>query len=499
MSRILIISNRLPLHISIEKDELHAKPSVGGLATGMRSIHGASNSKWIGWSGLNEEILTPDLIEKEQKALEKENCIPVLLTEAEIEGFYSGFSNNTIWPLFHYFTEFTDFSEENWHYYYKVNKKYADVISENIQDGDKLWIHDYQLLLLPKLVKERHPNVLIGFFLHIPFPSFEVFRILPWRKEILEGILGADLVGFHTYNYERHFLSSVRRLLGFDISLNEIHLPDRTVIADSFPMGIDYDRFNKAAVKQRQKSVKDKSEIMRSIEKHLSHAPDFKLVLSIDRLDYTKGIANRLRAYEYFLEKYPEFKEKVTLIMLVVPSRSSVEQYVLMKKEVDELVGMINGKFSTINWTPVWYFYRALPFENLIDLYVSSDVALLTPIRDGMNLVAKEYVASKIDQKGVLILSEMAGASQEMSEAIIINPNSTKEIADALKDALLMPESEQIKNNRIMQQRLKRYNVENWAADFLRALNKVQSIQENYLSKKINPAINGWATSPVVI
>lgn len=489
MSRILIVSNRLPVQISITKNEFDVQPSVGGLATGMKSVHGSANSEWIGWSGLNEDLLTHSLKVKEQRALKKENCIPVYLNEEEIEGFYSGFSNNTIWPLFHYFTEFTDFSELNWHHYKAVNKKFADVISKNLKKGDKLWIHDYHLLLLPSLIKEKHPDVLIGFFLHIPFPSFEVFRILPWRKTILEGMLGADLIGFHTYNYERHFLSSVRRLLGFDISLNEIHLHNRTVIADSFPMGVDYERFHKAALRQRQKSVKDKSEIVKSIEKHLLLTPDFKLILSIDRLDYTKGIANRLRAFEYFLEKYPEFREKVTLVMLVVPSRSSVDQYILMKKEVDELVGMINGKYSTINWNPVWYFYRALPFENLIDLYISSEVALLTPIRDGMNLVAKEYVAAKIDKKGVLILSEMAGAAQEMSEAIIINPNSNEEIADALHDALVMPENEQIKSMRIMQQRLKRYNVENWAADFLRAMNKVQSIQENYLSKKINPAI----------
>lgn len=486
MSRILIVSNRLPLKISLKNDDLIVEPSVGGLATGMKSVHGSAKSKWIGWSGLSEETLTPSLKIKEQQALDKEDCIPVYLTDKEIERFYGGFSNNTIWPLFHYFTEFTDYSEKNWQSYYDVNKKFADVISENIREGDKLWIHDYHLLLLPKMVKERNPQTLIGFFLHIPFPSFEVFRILPWRKEILEGMLGADLLGFHTYNYERHFLSSVRRLLGFDISLNEIHLHDRTVIADSFPMGIDYDRFHNAALK---KSEREKSDIIKSIEKHSMLIPGIKLILSIDRLDYTKGIANRLRAFELFLQRYPEFKEKVTLVMLVVPSRSNVEQYKLMKKEVDELVGMINGKYSTINWAPVWYFYRALPFESLVDLYVSCQVALLTPIRDGMNLVAKEYVASKVDKKGVLILSEMAGAAQEMSEAFIINPNSYGEIADAIKDALLMPESEQEKSIGIMQRRLIRYNVENWAADFLRALSKIESLQNSYLSKKLTPAI----------
>lgn len=489
MNKTLIVSNRLPLQITLDKNDFMVKPSVGGLATGMKSVHGSSDSQWIGWSGLESEALTPDLLKKEKKALAKENCIPVHLSGEEIERFYSGFSNRTIWPLFHYFTEFTSYSEKNWKSYCAVNKKYADVILKNIKEGDKLWIHDYHLLLLPMLIKEKMPNVLIGFFLHIPFPSYEVFRILPWRKEILQGMLGSDLLGFHTYNYERHFLSSVRRLLGYDITLNEIDLQDRTVIADSFPMGIDYDRFHNAAISQQQKSVKDKSKIQKSIEKHLLLTPEFKLILSIDRLDYTKGIANRLRAFEHFLQKYPEFKELVTLVMLVVPSRSNVKQYKLMKSEVDGLVGKINGKHSTVNWTPVWYFYRAMPFENLIDLYVSSEIALLTPIRDGMNLVAKEYIASKIDKKGVLILSEMTGASQEMSEALIINPNSNEEIADAIKEALTMPEKEQIKRNSIMQNRLKRYNVDNWAADFMRALNKVHSVQNKYLSKKITTKI----------
>lgn len=490
MSKLIIVSNRLPLQISINDEKLNVSPSVGGLATGVKSVHkGYKNSKWVGWSGLtNEEI--PQKLEKEVlKAVDKEDCVTVPLSEEDMELYYFGFSNKTIWPLFHYFTQFTEFRQEHWAAYKAVNQKFADVIIDLIESGDKVWVHDYQLLLLPQMIKDKRPDVSIGFFLHIPFPSFEVFRILPWRSEILEGMLGADLLGFHTFDYERHFLSSVRRILGFDASFNEINVKGRIIKAESFPMGIDYDRFYNAALSQQQKSIKDRSKVQQELSRYQLMSPEVKLVLSIDRLDYTKGIALRLRAFEHFLTKYPEFIEKVTLIMLAVPSRASVEHYQLMKSEVDELVGRINGKYSTINWTPIWYFYRSLPFENLIDLYSSSDIAMLTPIRDGMNLVAKEYIASKIDKKGVLILSEMAGAAKEMSEALVINPNNDDEIADALKLALTMPVDEQISRNKVLQNRLKRYDVARWASDFMNSLNKTEELKETYLAKKLTSKI----------
>jgi trehalose 6-phosphate synthase/phosphatase len=302
-------------------------------------------------------------------------------------------------------------------------------------------------------------------------------------------MLGADLLGFHTFNYERHFLSSVRRLLGHEIYFNEINMENRIVKAESFPMGIDYDRFHNTAQRNQQRSVKDKSKIQQDIDKYLLMSPEMKLVLSIDRLDYSKGIANRLYAYEFFLDKYPEFREKVTLVMLTVPSRSNVPQYQAMKSEVDEQVGRINGKYSTVNWNPVWYFYRSMPFNDLIDLYTSSEIALILPVRDGMNLVAKEYIASRIDQKGVLIISEMAGASQEMSEAIIVNPNNREEIADALREAIMMPEEEQITRNSILQARLQRYNIDKWADDFMQSLDRIKEKQSSYESKKLTGTI----------
>lgn len=468
MSKTIIISNRLPLQLQIENKTVHATPSVGGLATGMKSVHKDSNGVWIGWTGLTEEEIPANLLDDVIEATIKEQCIPVSLTKEDIDGFYYGFSNRTIWPLFHYFMEFTEFEKESWQSYVTVNEKYAEVVLDNIEEGDTVWVHDYQLMLLPALIKKKRPDVQIGFFLHIPFPSYEVFRTLPWREEILKGLLGSDLIGFHTYDYQRHFLSSVSRILRHEVGFNEITLKDRIVTANSYPMGIDYNKFAKAAAKHD--ATKNQSELQRRLDIHIDTTPDAKMILSIDRLDYSKGIANRLRAYEYFLEKYPEFKEKVRLVMLAVPSRSNVPQYQLLKKEIDELVGRINGKFSSVSWTPIWYFYRSMPFENLIDLYTTCDIALLTPIRDGMNLVAKEYIATRTDETGVLILSEMAGAAQEMSEALIINPNNFEEIADTLKQAIEMPKAEQIKRNKFLKKRLRRYNVEKWADDFMTSL-----------------------------
>jgi trehalose 6-phosphate synthase/phosphatase len=485
MNRFLIISNRLPLQIDVTHNDIDIQPSVGGLATGMKSVSKFFNSQWIGWSGVDKNQLTKDQVNIVNEALEAEGCIDVNLTSDEVELYYEGFSNKTLWPLFHYFNQFVVYEEEQWEAYKLVNRKFADVIADNIKGVDYIWIHDYHLLLLPQLIKERFPKVTIGFFLHIPFPSYELFSILPWRNEIINGMLGADLLGFHTFDYERHFMSSVRRLMGYDININEIHLPKRIVKVDNFPMGIDYDKFHNAALESQTRSVRHKSEIRQELERYYLLYPDTKFILSIDRLDYTKGLINRLEAYEYFLENYPEYREKVTLVLLAVPSRIGVEQYQQMKSEVDETVGRINGKFSYINRMPIWYFYRSMPFENLVDLYNYCEIALITPIRDGMNLVAKEYIACKTDGHGVLILSEMAGASKEMSEALIINPNDRKQIAEAIKTAIEMPLQEQIERNSYLQKRLKRYNIEKWGMEFLNSLEKVRRNEQKYLGMKL--------------
>jgi len=485
MKRLVIVSNRLPVGIEIEDNKIDVKPNVGGLATGMRSVSQKYDSLWIGWSGLYAEDLSLEMRRKTDEALKKEKCLPVYIGTEEIEKYYYGFSNRTIWPLFHYFTQYTEYYQEFWETYVEINRRFARILKEHLRKDDVLWIHDYHLLLLPRMIKEEFPAIPVGFFLHIPFPSYEVFRILPWRKEIIEGMLGADLLGFHTFDYERHFLSSVRRLLGYDIEFNRINLRTRLSIVDAFPMGIDYEKFHQSALEHRQKSEKDRLDIQKDIENFLSMSPGRKLILSIDRLDYSKGIPNRLHAFEHFLNKYPQYLEKVTLVMLAVPSRDQVEQYQLIKKEVDELVGRINGDYATINWTPVWYFYRSMPFEELIDLYASSEVALITPVRDGMNLVAKEFIATKTEGRGVLILSEMAGAAKEMGEAILINPNNMDEIADAIYHALEMPAEEQKQRLEVLQERLQRYDIDKWAGDFMDSLLEVADQQKKYLDKRL--------------
>lgn len=489
MGKTIIISNRLPVQLQIDGDTITAIPSVGGLATGMKSVHSGGDSLWIGWSGLTDEEIPEGLAPKIDKALKEHGSSKVNLTESDVDGFYYGFSNRTIWPLFHYFMEYTEFELDSWNTYVAVNQKFADAILEKSGNDDTIWVHDYQLMLVPQMVRQQRPNVSIGFFLHIPFPSFEIFRTLPWREKLLEGLLGSDLIGFHTYNYERHFLSSVRRLLGLEVSFNEVLLDDRVIKVDSFPMGIDYKKFSDAAKEHDEKKEKQQSELQQRLNAHKESAPDAKFILSIDRLDYTKGIAKRLNAFEYFLNKYPQYKEKVRLIILAVPSRSNVPQYQLLKKEVDELVGRINGELSTVSWTPIWYFYRSMPFDNLIDLYTSSDIALLTPIRDGMNLVAKEYIATRTDRTGVLILSEMAGSANEMNESLLINPNNFEQIADALYEAINMPIEEQKSRNGFLQKRLERYNVEKWANDFMKSLRDQKVKTHTRVSRKLTASV----------
>lgn len=489
MSKTIIISNRLPVQLEIHNNEIKTTPSVGGLATGMKSVHSGSNDLWIGWSGLTDENIPENLESKIDSTLKNHGCAKVKLNAKEVDGFYFGFSNRTIWPLFHYFLEYSEFELDNWEIYKAVNQKFADEIIAKADDDDIIWVHDYQLMLVPQMVKEKKPDISIGFFLHIPFPSYEIFRTLPWREEILRGLMGSDLIGFHTYDYERHFLSSVRRLLGLDVSFNEVHIENRIVKVDSFPMGIDYKKFSEAGKANSLNITENQSDFQQRLNAHKESTKDAKLILSIDRLDYTKGIAKRLNAFEYFLNKHPEYKEKVRLIILAVPSRSNVPQYQLLKKEVDELVGRINGEFSTVNWTPIWYFYRSMPFENLIDLYTSCDIAWLTPIRDGMNLVAKEYIATRTDKTGVLILSEMAGSANEMNESLLINPNNFEQTVDALQQAINMPVEEQQERNDILQKRLERYNVEKWAKDFVNSLKEQKENSISYVSKKLGKEI----------
>ncbi len=476
MSKLLIVSNRIPVNVTKKVGKLHFEPSAGGVATGLNSFYKSHDSVWIGWPGIAREKLRDKEKDEIREYLGREKCHPVFFSQKDAENYYQGFCNKTIWPLFHHFPLYASYSKSFWESYRRVNQSFCDMVVEVAEPKDTIWVHDYQLMLLPAMIREQLPGTSIGFFLHVPFPSFEVFRLMPWRKEILEGILGADLIGFHTNDYVLHFLDSVHRLLGYEHSFGQITAANRVIKADVFPMGIDYKRFSTAA---EDPSVQ---RVVARIKKKLG---DRKIVLSVDRLDYTKGIPQRLEVFDLFLESNPQYKEKVTLVLVVVPSRIGVEHYAQMKRTVDELVGKINGKHGTIGWMPIWYLYRFQPFRSLAALYRVADAALVTPMRDGMNLIAKEYVAARSDGKGVLILSEMAGASKELGEALIVNPNNQEETAEALKQALTMPEEEQIERNRNMQKRLGRYNVVRWGTDFLDALSSVKRLQEELSVRKL--------------
>jgi trehalose 6-phosphate synthase/phosphatase len=432
---------------------------------------------WIGWPGI--EVDEESRKKLKSKAAERQ-AWPVFIDAETMDKFYHGFCNSTIWPLFHYFSTMAKFDEADWTQYVKVNEIFRDAILNTIRPGDTIWIHDYQLMLLPKLLREKLPELPVGFFLHTPFPSYDVFRTLPtaWRKQILDGILGADLIGFHTIDYMQHFLRCCLRILGIDNNFGQLVVDgERAVRVDTFPMSVDYQR-----IRETIKSV----EVQEEAKRLRSTLVNLKTVLSLDRLDYTKGIRHRLEAFTTFLGQFPEWHRRVVLLLSVVPSRLGAEHYQEMKEEIDKLVGNINGKFGTIDWTPIVYRYRFLPHEQLLALYAASDVALVTPLRDGMNLIAKEYVASRPDEKGVLILSEMAGAARELGEALIINPNNQQEIVEALKTALEMPETEQIRRNQVMQTRLERYDVVHWGQEFVDELNSVKEHQKQFSAKLLD-------------
>jgi trehalose 6-phosphate synthase/phosphatase len=474
--RLVVVSNRLPFTVSFTAGGPEFKPSAGGLTTGLwsyldrQTLDGAERPDylWMGWPGAN----IPPEHEAAVRAYGEQQfkSSPVFLPEESMDRFYLGFCNKTIWPLFHYFPMLTHYEEENWQEYRNINRVFAESVVAALRPDDVLWIHDYHLMLLPKLVREKFPEMPIGFFLHIPFPSWEVFRMLPrpWREEIIEGLLGSSLIGFHTHDYARDFLTSVLRTSGHEHQLGNLTLRERAVEVETFPMGVEFDRFELTA--------KSKETELR-VEELRQKCVGQKVIFSVDRLDYTKGLIHRLRGYETFLKLNPQWHGKVVFIISVAPSRIGVDSYLAMKSELEQTVGRIVGDFGNVHWTPLVYQFRNLTFEEIVPLYRLCDVALITPLRDGMNLVAKEFIASRPDQTGVLILSEMAGAAKEMGEAIIINPFHREDFAKALEQALTMPVEEQIRRNQLLQERLRRYNVVRWADDFMQALMATQKIE----------------------
>tara|TARA_B100000315_G_scaffold122793_1_gene112730 strand:- start:18460 stop:20640 length:2181 start_codon:yes stop_codon:yes gene_type:complete len=468
MSKLIIVSNRLPVSMERRKGGLSFQQGAGGLATGIASFYKTYESIWVGWPGIDSDKIEKNKEEIRKRLISEFNCHPVFLPKRDFDNYYSGFCNNTIWPLFHYFPQHTVYKENFWKSYKRINELFCEEVLTIAKEEDVIWIHDYQLMLLPKLLREKLPDATIGFFLHIPFPSFELFRILPWRNELLEGLIGSDLIGFHTYDYALNFLKSSQRLLGYEQDMGQIHSHDRVIKVDTFPLGIEFKRYYES---------REDPKVEKEIEKLKKDVGKYQVILSIDRLDYTKGIIERLEGFNTFLEKNPEYKEKVVCILVAVPSRSQVTQYKMLKSQVDELIGKINGKHGTIGWIPIHYLYKFLPYAPLTALYNIADISLVTPLRDGMNLIAKEYIATKTDGNGVLILSEMTGAAKELGEALIVNPNNNEEMADAIKKALEMPGLERIEKTRIMQKRIERYNVVKWAEDFVGKLKSTKILQ----------------------
>lgn len=475
-NRLIIAAYRLPFHFVKSQNGFKAIQNTGGLVAAILALSEKFKKtpdpiirNKIVWTGFIDDV--PEGLSAKKIENEYFDIVPVNIDPNLNSLYYGGFCNDLIWPLFHYFPSFCTFNNLYFEAYREANSLLCNKIVKIIKPGDFIWIHDYQLMLLPEMIRKINQDVTIGFFLHIPFPSFELFRLLPknWRESIINGLLGADMIGFHIHDYTQHFIKAVKRNTGFECRQNVIYSPERLVKADAFPISIDYDKFHTATTNTVVMAEKLK------MKKHLA---DQKLIFSVDRLDYSKGLLLRLKGYETFLEKYPQWHSKVVFNMVVVPSRDSIKRYKKMKKEIESTVGRINGKYSTLVWRPVIYQYKHLTFDELVALYDLSDVGLITPLRDGMNLVAKEYVASQVDNTGVLILSEMAGAASELNEAIIINPSDDLEMADAIYTALEMKiEDKQIRIER-MQKRISNYNVFTWAWDFFNQTYELKKQQE---------------------
>ncbi len=459
MSRLLIVANRLPIAVSRVDGALHVERSPGGLATGLSGPHSKSDALWIGWPGDIQDLSGDEHRALEQRLAEL-RAKPVWIPPEDLKEFYEGFSNGALWPLFHHLLDQMPLHVHGWDAYERANARFADEVCRQYTEGDLIWVHDYQLMLLPKMLRDRMPDARIGFFLHIPFPASELFRTIAHRERLLEGVLGADLVGFHTAGYMRSFASSLLRVLGIASNVDRVYYGQREVRLGVFPMGVDTEKFATLA----------DSPAVRTRTAELCAMDDCAIVLGVDRLDYTKGIRRRLLAFEKFLYDHPEFHGRVRLIQVAVPSRTSVEAYQDFRNEVDASIGRINGAFGTAQWAPIHYLYRGIDEVELSALYCAADVLLVTPVRDGMNLVAKEFVASRTDDGGVLVLSEFAGAASELAEAVMMNPFDVDRAAEIFHRALTLPADERLVRMRALRRRVLSYDVHHWVRSSLESL-----------------------------
>jgi trehalose 6-phosphate synthase/phosphatase len=462
--RTVIVSNRLPVTVRTGPEGLTLQRSMGGLATGLTEPHERSKGMWVGWPGLPDEELKGHEVEL-SAMLAEHRLVPVGLNRTQVAAFYESYCNSLVWPLFHSFINTLPLEGLSFETYEEVNQAFAEAAARAWHPGDVVWVHDYQLMRVPALLRRLIPEARIGFFLHIPFPPSEIFRILPSREAIMEGLLGADLIGFHTASYTRAFASSLLRVLGVATDMDRVRWQGREVRLGTFPMGVDAEGY--------QQLGQDPEVLAEAQE--LRGSGDVKLLVGIDRLDYTKGIPRRMLAFERLLKDNPQLHGKVKLIQVAVPSRTEVNAYADFRANVDGLVGRINGAFGTPSWTPLSYLYRGLEAKHVVALYRAADVLLVTPIRDGMNLVAKEFIASRVDEEGVLVLSEFAGAASELAEAVQVNPYDVPRTAEAIKRALdMLPEERKLRMQG-MRRRVLRYHVRRWVEDFLQALDTQSS------------------------
>ena len=467
---LVVVSNRLP--VSLDRDpeggEWRARASSGGLVTAMAPLMQRKGGTWIGWPGAVEEEGVPDL-EGLLEGVSREagyRLKPVPLTAQERDDFYLGFSNEVVWPLFHDLLTLYNFDPAYWRTYRQVNRKYAEAIARHADEDDYVWVHDYHLMNVARELRESGFRGRVGFFLHTPFPARDIYLKLPWRFEILRGLLDYDLVGFQTLRDRRNFLQCVRELL-VDVpmagsgSLVECRLHDRKIRVGSFPISIDFGAFEELA---RDPDVVEKAEALRS------ELPGRRFILGVDRLDYTKGIPYRLEAFREALRRYPELRGRWSLIQIVVPSREDIAEYSELREEIERLVGSINGEFTVSGWVPIHFMYRSLPRPQLLARYRCSEVALITPLKDGMNLVAKEYCASHPDREGVLILSEFAGAADQLQEgALLVNPYDLEGMADAIHTACTLPEAERAERMGRLREGVREQDIYWWVELFMRA------------------------------
>jgi trehalose 6-phosphate synthase/phosphatase len=466
MGRVILVSNRLPVSVRLERGEVVVAPGAGGLASGLSGFHAAADSVWVGWPGETSRLDDRQRVAV-RAAVARARAVPVELSASEIRRYYESFANGVLWPILHYDLERLPTHPRGWASYRTVNERFASAVVDQYRPGDRIWVHDYQLMLVPGLVRERLPDAPIGFFLHVPFPSSELFRILPWRRDLIEGMLGASLIGVHTPGYAAHLISTAARVLGSVTDDERIHHEGRTTRVAAFPMGIDAEAF---AATASQPSVRLEEGRLRKV------AGDARLIVAIDRLDYTKGIPRRLLAFERSLERFPSLRGRVRLVQVAAPSREAVGAYREYRRTVDELVGRINGRFAALGHDPIHYISRSLSRERLVAWYRAASVGLVTPLRDGMNLVAKEFVASRANDDGVLVLSEFAGAAGELSSALLVNPYDLDDVAVAIRTAVEMPLGQQRERMRTLREQVFNHDVHRWAAEFLAALDEEHAL-----------------------